>query len=481
MFRIFCRWSVLTLWVLFFFLTPLLPPISLQSKLVFIMNVNFLTSTETEPPVLEPVLPLRVRPRVGRGYALFVPFLFSVVSFFTYFDRGAVVGSMSNLRRDPLIGGQSGRLSDTQCGMLVSVFMVGFMCACPLFAALGKYCQPKLLIVIGLSVWCGCCFLSGWTTSYTTLLLVRAMVGVGEASFIGYGITVIDNVAPPSCRTIFIGIFYATIPVGTAAGMIAGGVVCSQSSVFGHAPWRSLFIGEAVAFLLFFVLLCTVPGETFRVAPAPQQGEEEEEEAYIPVVQATCFLIRDKNYVFTVLGNAAQCFVVGSVSVWAISLLVQGPLHFSDAAASTTVGCVTSIGGLVGSVAGGVAVDLLGGSKGRKGIAKCIRFCLAMIAISIPLGWVAIFATNPGIFTVAFFVSVVAIFAITAPLNVAVLTMVPAVLRPYAVGYTVFVIHLCGDFPSPTMTGALSDQYSDGCTLRDTIEKCAEGEQCFWG
>lgn len=73
-------------------------------------------------------------------------------------------------------------------------------------------------------VWCASCLGSGLSVSYGTLLVARAFVGVGEAAIVGVTLTVIDNIAPLRSRTLWIGIFFAMMPLSTAAGMYSGNI-----------------------------------------------------------------------------------------------------------------------------------------------------------------------------------------------------------------------------------------------------------------
>lgn len=86
-----------------------------------------------------------------------------------------------------------------------------------------------------------------------------------------------------------------------------------------------------------------------------------------------------------------------------------------------------------------------------------------MIIIALPLGIVALMITKIYIFIIAFFISVMAIYALTAPINAALLTVVRSQIRPHAVSYSVLFIHLLGDFPSPTLAGYFSDRFGKHC------------------
>lgn len=112
---------------------------------------------------------------------------------------------------------------------------------------------------------------------------------------------------------------------------------------------------------------------------------------------------------------------------------------------------------------------------------KAQLFDVAMIIIAIPTGIVALMITKIYIFIIAFFVAVAAVYALTAPINAAILTVVRPKLRPHAVNYSVLFIHLLGDFPSPTLAGYLSDRFGNHCNSMNK-EQCMQSasSHCRW-
>lgn len=449
-----------------------------------------------DPPTAYGVLPLPLESGEGRVERWFTPsrvlLVFSLLNFLTYFDRGAVAGSMTAIKVDEAIRGGDSSLSDTQSGVIISGFMIGYMCTCPLFAALGAYIRAKHIILIGMLVWSAACLSTALSVSYRMLLLSRFCVGVGEAAFVGFAVTIIDGVAPAERRTLWIGIFYSLIPVGTAAGMTAGGLLSEEHSLLGTSlqGWRSVFIGAVAAAVPALFTVAALPrrydvdcaaGDSNAVAPlhgaepnAATVAGGSAGRAYLPLHKATVLLLRNTNYLLIVAGYAVYCFVVGAVSVWAIPMLAHGPMHLPVAKSALVVGVVTSVGGIGGSLFGGYAVDLWGGSAGKRGSAKCQLFSAGMLFLCFPCGVAALFQTELTSFAVAFLSSVLALFSITAPINASILSVVPHVVRPYAVSYSVFLIHLLGDFPSPTVTGVLSDRFNRGCADYSKEIDCRE-------
>jgi hypothetical protein len=83
----------------------------------------------------------------------------------------------------------------------------------------------------------------------------------------------------------------------------------------------------------------------------------------------------------------------------------------------------------------------------------------ASMALGVPVMIVALFARGrvmiPAIALAAFF-----LLLNTAPLNAAVIDSVGAHIRATAIAVNIFIIHLLGDVPSPTMMGWVADRRS---------------------
>ena len=71
-----------------------------------------------------------------------------------------------------------------QDGLLPAAFMVGLLASSPIFAEASKHHNAFRLIGIGLAVWTAAAVGCGLAPGFTSLLLCRMAVGVGEASFV---------------------------------------------------------------------------------------------------------------------------------------------------------------------------------------------------------------------------------------------------------------------------------------------------------
>src|SRR5216683_4493213 len=146
-------------------------------------------------------------------------------------------------------------LSDTAGGLLQSAFIITYSLACPVAGWLGDR-QPRMrLAAAGVFVWSLATVASGLAPTYALLLVARAVIGVGEASYAVVTPSLLSDCYPADRRARVLGIFYAAIPVGTALGYVLGGLV---GEAFG---WRAAFFvaGAPGALLAFLLLLLPEP------------------------------------------------------------------------------------------------------------------------------------------------------------------------------------------------------------------------------
>jgi MFS family permease len=386
--------------------------------------------------------------------------LWTMMNFWTYFDRGAVASCLSNIRSDPVIDGTGGVISDAQGGAIVSAFMVGFFLTCPIFAALGGTFTAKQIICAGLIVWALACVSTGLSQDYWMIVISRCFVGVGEAAYAGYTVTIIDNIAPKAKRTMWIGTYYSMIPVGTAVGMAASGVMAKLINFDGIAGWRVVFVVEVIPMIPIIISNMILPK---KYNPVKEKGTGAAGDEFVSLPHALKGLATNLNYILLVFGYAMYTFVLGAIAVWAISMLEQGPLHLTTIESSLLMGGAVAITGLLGSVMGGLFVDKMGGSQGTRGILQCAKYNVLMMCISLPLGAGALFSSSLPVFATLFVLGVFLLFSVTAPVNASLLSSVPPEFRTYSIAFSVFFMHMLGDFPSPIVAGKLSDGFSDGC------------------
>ncbi len=338
-------------------------------------------------------------------------------------------------------------LSNFVGGLLATVFLVGYMLTSPIFGALGDRTARKGLIAIGVLVWSVATLASGFATTATGLVVARAFVGVGEASYATLAPTIIDDVSAPEKKGRALSIFYAAMPLGAALGYVVGGLV---EKFWG---WRSAFFvagGPGIA-LAFSCLLIAEPA---RAASLQESGERPD------VLRDLKKLLTIPLYRKTVAGYCAYTAAIGAFSFWAPKFLYahyQLPL----ATANARFGVVLVVAGVLGTILGGRYADRrqikTGAATEDDRVRTFLWVCALSSGLGAPLAAACFLSPTATLFFVFAFFCILVLFLSTSPVNGAILRSVPTGLRASAMALSIFAIHVLGDLWSPALVGFLAD------------------------
>ena len=345
--------------------------------------------------------------------------------------------------------------------------MVGLLLSSPIFAEAAKHAKAFRLIGYGLAIWgvavAGC----GFSLGFFSLLVCRMAVGVGEASFVALASPFIDDNAPAEKKTRWLATFYLCIPCGFALGFLYGG---AAAPLLG---WRVAFFLEAVAVLPFVFICFSAPpmdlrGTTHEVEGGAVLQEaaalnhhhhhnhhnhhhqnvifERLQEAWRDILQ----LYKRPFYLWIVAGMTFYTAVISTLSFWGPQA-ARSLFDMDPTAVDLTFGGITVVTGVVGTLSGGVLLDLWGSTL-RNGALLC-ALGLAVAAVLL-LSSFALSGTFLQ-FCVLFSLGECAMFATMAPSNAVAMWSVPQGLRPLAMSMSVVAMHVFGDVPTPPLIGIL--------------------------
>jgi sugar phosphate permease len=154
------------------------------------------------------------------------------------------------------------------------------------------------------------------------------------------------------------------------------------------------------------------------------------------------------------LGMAAGTFSLGGIQVWMPTFLSQAR-GYSLESANLIFGEIVVVDGILASLAGGWLGDrLLPRMKGSYYFVSAVS-----MGLGVPVMIVALFHKGP------FMVPAIAVAAFllllnTSPLNTALVNSVGSHIRATAIAVNIFLFHLLGDVPSPTLMGYVADKRS---------------------
>jgi MFS family permease len=334
-------------------------------------------------------------------------------------------------------------LTNTQLGYLTSAFLGFYMIAAPFVGPLADRYSRKLIIVLGAIFWSGLTLLTAVTHTYTELLVRHTLVGVGEATFVTIAPTFVADLFSEEKRGRILGVFYLAIPVGSAAGYLLGG------NLAPHYGWRfPFYIAAAPGFLLALAVM-------FLKEPERGQFDATKEHAAPGTFwQTLSSLTRNPAFLTSTLGMAAMTYSLGGIQVW-IPKFLYSERGYTLAAANFNFGIIIVVDGILAALIGGWLGDfLLPRVKGSYYLVSA-----ASMLLGVPVMIVALFVKGPAMIPA---IAVAAFFLLlnTAPLNAAVINSVNANIRATAIAVNIFIIHILGDVPSPTMMGWVADRRS---------------------
>ena len=358
--------------------------------------------------------------------------LLTALNLLNYADRN-VLFAVQPLVQDEF------HISKAQVGYLTSAFLVCYMIAAPFVGPLADRYSRKLIIVFGAIFWSGLTLLTAFTHTYTELLIRHTLVGIGEATFVTIAPTFVADLFSERVRGRILGVFYLAIPVGSAAGYLLGGHLAPLHG------WRfPFYIAATPGFLLAIAVLFVQEPERGRfdsLKETPERG-------------TVLGLARNPAFLTATLGMAAMTFSLGGIQVWMPQFLYS-ERHYSLETANLTFGMIVVVDGILAALAGGWLGDyLLPRMKSSYYLVSAVS-----MALGVPFMIVALFVRGrsmvPAIAVAAFF-----LLLNTSPLNAAVINSAGAHIRATAIAVNIFIIHILGDVPSPTLMGWVADRHS---------------------
>jgi len=359
-------------------------------------------------------------------------------------------------------------LSDTQLGLLASAFMWVYLSTAPIFGLLADRRSRPRLMAFGVGLWSVATVFSGMVRHFGDLLLGRAGVGVGEASYGAVAPAMLSDHFPPAARGRMLAVFSMAIPVGSALGYLLGGVL---EQTLG---WRAAFFVVGLPGLLLAwrvgALSEPVRGGLDGVSRAGGQPARPDAGKYLE-------LLRTPSYVLNCLAMTAMTFAIGGLAAWVPTYLVR-VRGMALAQANLTFGLLTLVSGVGGTMMGG----WLGDRLLRRMPAAYFLVSGVGLALSVPCAAAVLLLEDRLWVLTAIFLAEVLIFLNTGPLNAIIANVSRAEVRATAYAANIFLIHALGDAISPTIVGILSDRKGLAAAFWVAPASLALAAlSCFWG
>jgi predicted MFS family arabinose efflux permease len=377
--------------------------------------------------------------RSGRQLSPFwLLFILTGLNLLNYLDRYVL-----NAVRTPLAN--DFHISYGDSGRTVTAFMIGYFVTSPFFGYLGDRLSRKWLIAFGIFVWSLGTVLTGFAGGFTSLVLYRVLVGLGEASYATISPSLISDSFASTKRNNALTVFYVAIPVGAALGYLLGGEI---SAKWG---WRHAFIWAGVPGLLLTMVLLPFKD--------PERGQADltaGEPLRKPSLKDYASLFRNGQYQLLIWGYVAYTFAMGAFAFWGPTFL-ETIHHMPTQRADRFFSGVLVLGGLIGTLGGGFAATAWQ-KRNPAGYAWLLGTATLLAA---PAAFMGLLAHKVELAMLWLAITMFLLFLSTGPINTLILELVPVNLRASAMALSIFMIHLFGDMWSPEIVGRLAERWGN--------------------
>jgi len=372
-----------------------------------------------------------------KGYTNYVFVLLFLLYMFDYIDRMIVTSMFVHI--EAAFG-----ITHTQSGLLVSaVYWAIVLLTFPVSILVDRWNRTKTIGIMAI-LWSLATALCALTGNFVQLLFTRALIGVGEAGYAPGGTAMISGLYPESKRSKMMGLWNASIPLGTAIGVLAGGIIATRLG-WKHAFGLVALPGFIVAILFFFVK----DYKTVDLSYTDRQNQKTK-------MKGKDFLrefLSKPSLIFTYFGFAAVIFVTTSLVTWLSTYFhVTRDLPIEKAGSMASAVMVLAI---VGAPLGGFITD-----QWRK---KNVRARLLFPAISTFLAaiflMVALWLTKGAVQYLFFLLVGVTVTAFLPAAISVTQDVIHAGLRAMSYAVAVVVQNLLGASMAPVVIGRLYDLY----------------------
>jgi len=367
---------------------------------------------------------------------IYVLFVLVVVYTFNFIDR-QIVGILAVPIKADL------GLSDSQLGLMGGLAFALFYTGLGIpVAMLADRFSRTWIVTVALVTWSAMTATCGLAQNFWQLFLARLGVGVGEAGGVAPAYSLISDLFPPAQRARALGIYSFGIPIGSALGIVFGGVFASM------IDWRFAFFAVGLAGIVLAPIFRLTVREPRRggLDPGGQQGSPPP----LPLIVRT--LVQKPSFWLIALAASCSSMMGYGLFFWLPSFFVRSHgLTLLDA--SLFYGAILLVGGLAGIWVGGWAGDRFGEGNRR----AYLRIPAAAFLLTIPFYLLGILSPS---LTLTFFVLLVPTalgLVWLGPVLSVIQHLVRPDMRATASAVFLFMINLIGIGVGTWAIGALSD------------------------
>ena len=327
----------------------------------------------------------------GQGrpwYRWYVLLFLTVASTFSIIDRQIISLMVGPLKRD--LG-----ITDGQVGLLMGLIFIGSYTVVTLpMARYADRHSRRLIMALGIFSWSLITAASGFAKTFLQLAVLRAGVGVGEATLGPASTSMLSDYFPKHRLPLALGIMSSAPFVGVAFANIVGGQVIQALEaspltipVLGELKsWQALFFIVGLPGILIALLMVTV-AEPKRLGKSSEFSNKDGQ-AGVPLREVLGFMLeRWPVFLFHFAGLLCLATIGWALLSWIFEFLVR--VHgMTRANAGMTYGLIALFFGITGSVFAGWLASRLMARSVPDATLRVIMWAAVVIApfaIAMPL------------------------------------------------------------------------------------------------
>ncbi len=356
---------------------------------------------------------------------------------FDYMDRMVIVSLFPFLKQE--LG-----MTDAQCGLLVSsVYWSILVFSFPVSILVDRWSRTKSISIMAI-FWSMATLACAFTKNFSQLLIARTAIGIGEAGYAPGGTAMLSANFPKEKRAKILGLWNASIPLGSALGIGIGGFV-AQHFGWRHAFGLVAFPGFIIAIIFYFAK----DYKTIRLTKKLENGIETKLQFMDMARQFT----HNKTLVFNNLAFALNVFVTTSLLTWLPTYFHRFDNLAVDKASMKASSIMVLA--IIGAPLGGFLSDAW---AKRQENARLLFPAISSILTGILLFIAFAFLQGKIQYGVLFLVGITAVAFVPSGVAVTQDVVHPG-LRAVSLSLSIIIQHLLGSSLAPIIIGKLSDLY----------------------
>jgi MFS family permease len=265
--------------------------------------------------------------------------------------------------------------SDSELGLLAGLaFGVSYAAFSPIVGWFADRRSRKGVLIVAVLAWSGATFATAFASSFTTMFIARAFVGMGEAAVMPLAVSMLSDTRNAAERGRAFSLFLSASAVGTMLGMVFGGAVMATITHWGGLtlpvlgpllPWQTLFVVASCLGLLFVLAVSIVLRDPPRLAK-PVSTRREDDGVWR-------FVAANPMIIFTLyIGLSFVQMAPVTTLVWIVTTF--GRAHgLAPGSAALTIGSSAGIAMILGCLAAGRVIAKV---RARGEVAASLIVCL---------------------------------------------------------------------------------------------------------